>query len=105
MSIGRNWRYVTLIAAIVAAMVYAVAFNNSNKQAVTLIGSSAAEYEGSDLGGEPAPTFTLTSQTGAPVSLSDYRGRAVVLSFLDGHCDDICPYMLEIMAETEDALI
>jgi thioredoxin-dependent peroxiredoxin len=31
--------------------------------------------------GEPAPEFTLTSDAGEPVSLSDFRGRPVVLYF------------------------
>jgi peroxiredoxin Q/BCP len=31
--------------------------------------------------GEPAPDFTLTSDTGESVSLSDFRGKAVVLYF------------------------
>ena len=35
--------------------------------------------------------FTLTSQTGDPISLSDLRGRAVVLFFGYTHCPDECP--------------
>jgi peroxiredoxin Q/BCP len=31
--------------------------------------------------GDPAPDFTLPDQTGAPVTLSDLRGRPVVLYF------------------------
>ena len=31
--------------------------------------------------GEPAPDFTLTSDAGEPVSLSDFRGKPVVLYF------------------------
>ncbi len=31
--------------------------------------------------GDPAPDFTLTDDTGAPVSLSDFRGRRVVVYF------------------------
>jgi peroxiredoxin Q/BCP len=31
--------------------------------------------------GEPAPDFSLKSDTGAPVTLSDFRGRPVVLYF------------------------
>ena len=31
--------------------------------------------------GEPAPDFTLASDVGVPVSLSDFRGRPVVLYF------------------------
>ncbi len=39
----------------------------------------------------PAPGFTLTDQHGRPVSLATFRGRAVVLEFMDTHCADICP--------------
>jgi len=31
--------------------------------------------------GQKAPTFTLPSQTGAPISLKEYRGKWVVLYF------------------------
>ena len=30
----------------------------------------------------PAPLFTLVSSAGRPVSLSDYRGRPVILFFI-----------------------
>jgi cytochrome oxidase Cu insertion factor (SCO1/SenC/PrrC family) len=39
----------------------------------------------------PAPGFTLTDQDGQTMSLSGFRGRAVVLEFMDPHCTDICP--------------
>jgi cytochrome oxidase Cu insertion factor (SCO1/SenC/PrrC family) len=38
-----------------------------------------------------APGFTLTDQYGRRVSLASLRGRAVVLTFMDPHCTDICP--------------
>ena len=38
-----------------------------------------------------APGFTLTDQYGRAVSLADFRGKAVVLTFMDSHCTDICP--------------
>jgi cytochrome oxidase Cu insertion factor (SCO1/SenC/PrrC family) len=38
-----------------------------------------------------APGFTLTDQSGRPVSLASLRGRTVVLTFMDSHCTDICP--------------
>jgi cytochrome oxidase Cu insertion factor (SCO1/SenC/PrrC family) len=37
------------------------------------------------------PGFTLTDQSGRPVSLAGFRGRTVVLTFMDSHCTDICP--------------
>jgi cytochrome oxidase Cu insertion factor (SCO1/SenC/PrrC family) len=39
----------------------------------------------------PAPGFTLTDQHGHAMSLASFRGRAVVLEFMDPHCVDICP--------------
>jgi cytochrome oxidase Cu insertion factor (SCO1/SenC/PrrC family) len=40
---------------------------------------------------KPAPNFTLTDQDGRTLSLASFRGRAVVLEFMDSHCVDICP--------------
>jgi cytochrome oxidase Cu insertion factor (SCO1/SenC/PrrC family) len=39
----------------------------------------------------PAPGFTLTDQHGNILSLASFRGRPVVLEFMDPHCVDICP--------------
>lgn len=47
--------------------------------------------DGSALSGSAAPAFTLPDQRGAPVSLSDFQGKVVVLSFLYALCPDICP--------------
>lgn len=43
----------------------------------------------------PAPGFTLTDQHGHPSSLADFRGRAVVLSFNDDRCTDICTLLAQ----------
>ncbi|MBO0803862.1 MAG: SCO family protein [Nocardiopsaceae bacterium] len=47
-----------------------------------------------------APGFTLTDQHGRTVSLSQLRGKVVVLEFMDPHCTDICPI---VSAEFLDA--
>ena len=39
----------------------------------------------------PAPDFALTSQDGARVSLSDFRGKAVAIAFIYTSCTDVCP--------------
>lgn len=42
----------------------------------------------------PAADFTLRSSTGGRVSLSDFRGKAVMLLFIYDHCPDVCPLMV-----------
>ncbi len=38
-----------------------------------------------------APGFSLVDQTGQSFSLSSFRGKTVILEFMDPHCTDICP--------------
>jgi protein SCO1 len=47
-------------------------------------------YQGVELSGE-APDFQLTDQNGSLINLSDFRGKVVVLTFMDSVCTDTCP--------------
>ena len=49
------------------------------------------EYIGTELPGEQAPDFQLRDQHGGIQALSDLRGKAVVVAFLDPLCTDSCP--------------
>jgi protein SCO1/2 len=42
-----------------------------------------------------AADFTLTDQNGRRVTLSDDRGKVVVLTFIHSLCRDECPFMVE----------
>ncbi len=42
-----------------------------------------------------AHNFSLTDQNGHRVSLSQYRGHVVVLTFIHSLCHDTCPFMVE----------
>ncbi len=49
--------------------------------------------------GELAPDFTLTTLNGLSVTLSNYRGKPVILNFWGswcGHCRREIPYLLEV---------
>jgi protein SCO1 len=46
----------------------------------------------------PAPSFTLTAQDERRLSLSDLRGKAVVLTFIYTTCADTCPLLTAKMA-------
>jgi protein SCO1/2 len=52
----------------------------------------------------PAPDFALTSQDGARVSLTDFRGKVVAVTFIFTSCADTCPLLTAKMAQMQDEL-
>lgn len=52
----------------------------------------------------PMPDFTLTSDSGQPMRLSDLRGRPVLLFFGFTHCPDICPTTLGEFRQVKEKL-
>jgi protein SCO1/2 len=53
---------------------------------------------------EPAPGFTLTSQAGTSVSLSDFRGKYVLLYFGFTNCTSECPLTMGYLKQMHDKL-
>ena len=51
--------------------------------------------------GEQAPDFTLRDQDGEKVSLTDYRGRKVLLIFYPGDFSPVCGDQLSIYQEVK----
>jgi protein SCO1/2 len=41
--------------------------------------------------GVVAPDFDLTNESGEPVSMREFRGKPVIVTFLYTHCEDTCP--------------
>jgi len=52
----------------------------------------------------PAPGFTLTSQDGAQVSLADFAGKVVAVTFIYTLCTDTCPVLTPMMSLVQDKL-
>src|SRR5204863_3545185 len=59
---------------------------------------------GSSLGGTPAPDFRLRNQFGQPMSLSQFRGKVVMLAFEDSECTTICPLTTQSMLQAKQLL-
>jgi len=85
-----------LVAAALAALAVLAALAGCSQQqpAPAASGNALANPgidPGSPLGGKPAPEIRLRDQFGRAVSLSQFRGRAVLLAFVDSRCSTICP--------------
>ena len=96
-----SWRLasrlsVLLSALLVIAIIIIVTRSSSNSQAATL--------QGTDLGSVAAPGFRLNDQFGNPISLSQFRGHPVVLTFLYTHCPDACPLIADKLHLTLEKL-
>jgi len=47
----------------------------------------------------PAADFSLVDQKGEPVSLSRFKGRPVVLTFIFAHCQTLCPVVVDTLKQ------
>ena len=43
---------------------------------------------------KPAPALELKNSLGEPVDLAEYKGKAVLLTFIYTHCPDVCPLIV-----------
>jgi len=59
---------------------------------------------GSTLGGQQAPDIRLENQFGQRMALSQFRGKAVVLAFVDSQCTNVCPLTTVSMVAAKQLL-
>jgi cytochrome oxidase Cu insertion factor (SCO1/SenC/PrrC family) len=59
---------------------------------------------GSSLGNAPAPDFRLVNQFGQVMSLSQFRGKVIMLGFEDSECTTVCPLTTQSMVLAKDLL-
>ena len=72
---------------------------------VALACSGPDVFRGTELiSGDPADPFKLINHLGRTVSLSDYRGKTVVLTFLYTSCPNICPITAGHLREAHSLL-
>jgi cytochrome oxidase Cu insertion factor (SCO1/SenC/PrrC family) len=55
-------------------------------------------------GRRPAPAFKLTGQHGQPVTLAAYRGRPVIVTFIDPLCRNLCPLAAHVLNQLDREL-
>ena len=50
-------------------------------------------------GAKRAPAFRLADAGGAPISLARFRGRPVIVTFIDPACTTLCPLEAKVLEE------
>lgn len=87
-----------LVAALVALLAVALASRHNSANATS-------EFDGSLLpSGVRAPAFSLRDQDGRRVSMADFRGRPVIVTFLYSHCKDTCPVEARLLDQAMQEL-
>ncbi len=84
-----------ILVVIVVALVGARARGQSSNLPNTAPAQDASGLQGTSLGSAAAPDFRLTDQFGRTISLSQFKGKPVILTFLYTHCPDQCPLTAE----------
>jgi cytochrome oxidase Cu insertion factor (SCO1/SenC/PrrC family) len=107
---------VSALAALALAATLAVAGCASSSSSSSAAGASALSAAnraalqnpnldlGSSVGGEKAPDIKLVNQFGQPMSLSQFRGRVVILAFADSECTTVCPLTTQSMVMAKELL-
>lgn len=99
MKIRMTWRLASRLSVITLAILVVIVVTLIQQQR-----TATQSLQGTDLGMRPARNFTLTDQYGKTVSLSDFKGKPVVLTFLYTHCPDVCPLTAEYLHQTMEQL-
>jgi cytochrome oxidase Cu insertion factor (SCO1/SenC/PrrC family) len=81
---------------------------SGGQSSTSAVGAAALENPnldlGSSAGGKPAPDVKLVNQFGQPMSLSQFRGKIVMLSFEDSECTTVCPLTTQSMVLAKELL-
>jgi peroxiredoxin Q/BCP len=92
------------IAVLAIAALYLVYQSSPGKHGATAGGSGFRHVAGQPGAGSAAPMFALTSSTGGQVSLTDYRGRNVLLYFQEGLSCQPCWDQIKDLEQNQAAL-
>jgi protein SCO1 len=103
-----NWRLASRLSVVTLAILVVLVVMLFQQRHTTLPGAASgnsiatntSSLQGTDLGSSPAPNFSLTDQFGKQVSLAEFKGKPVVLTFLYTNCPDQCPLTAEKLHAT-----
>jgi protein SCO1/2 len=99
---GRALPALAALALLVALVLAGCGGSSGNSSSGT---EAAAKFAGIEAAPpKPAPPLRLRNYKGEPVDLGEYRGKAVLVTFIYTHCPDVCPLIVSHM-RTAQALL
>ncbi len=103
-----TWLTGLAVAAALAVAGCSSGSSSSGSSAMSQANAAAEENPnldlGSSLGGKPAPDIKLVNQFGQQMSLSQFRGKVVMLGFEDSECTTVCPLTTQSMVLAKELL-
>jgi protein SCO1 len=101
-----TWRVMSALAIGAAAFGVPACRGRGPAPALEAEGSSRPEPNKAIAVGDPAPDFTLTDQSGRKVTLSQFRGEPVAITFAYTRCPDAdaCPMTMTKFAKLNASL-
>lgn len=102
-----NWRLASRLSVVTLAVLVVLLVTVLQQRHTTLpISSNSSSntntsiLQGTDLGSTQATNFHLTDQYNKQVSLAEFKGKPLVLTFLYTSCPDQCPLTAEKLHST-----
>jgi protein SCO1/2 len=97
--------FATTCALFAVIGVFAISRINAQSDSPQVIQSADSPFRGGTLpAGVHAPEFTLTDQNGRRVSMAQYRGKPVVVTYTYTHCKETCPLQAQMIRGALDDL-
>jgi protein SCO1 len=100
--------FTTAVIALVVVILAARGISDAGTPKITTSGHATGQvsaFEGATLpAGVRAPGFSLHDQSGRRVTMKEYRGKPVIVTFLYSHCHDTCPIQAQQIKGALDQL-
>jgi protein SCO1 len=96
----RRLRWLLLGGALVLGIGVGAAIavlRSSSTPALSMSGAASGPDVTWPMGKKLAPGFSLHSESGRPISLNEFRGRPVIVTFIDPLCRNLCPLEAKVL--------
>ncbi|HEX6714142.1 MAG TPA: SCO family protein [Thermoleophilaceae bacterium] len=97
--------FATTCALFAVIGVFAISRIDAQSDSPAVVHTKDSPFRGGSMpAGVHAPEFTLTDQDGKRVSMAEYRGKPVVVTYLYTHCKETCPLQAQMIRGALDDL-